>query len=143
MIDVGDAVGSTAPTSAGGDGFGSRLERLMRAAEEEAAEVRRAADRPPRRCSPRPTSRSTAMSAQREQWDERFATMTAAEERAGEERAAAQQKAASLLADAVAQAEDEAPRGRVVQGPASWWRPADSWRRWSRRQSRTSLVEWR
>jgi len=69
------------------------------------------------------------MSAQREQWDERFAAMTAAEERAGEALAAAQQKAASLLADAVAQAEDEAQRIRghdrdrhLADNPPPVWR---------------------
>lgn len=102
------ADGKTTP-----DTVGARLERLLRAAEEEGAEIRRTAEKA---ASALLTQAHVEIDRHerenRDRWNEREAAVVAAEKRTADEWAAAQQRAAELLADTTAQAEAEARRIR-------------------------------
>jgi hypothetical protein len=113
VADAEGVSGATVHATAGANGFGVHLDRLLRAAEEEAAEIRRMAEQAAAALLTQAHIEIDRHEReQRDRWDEREAAVAAAEKRATDEWTAARQAAAALLADTTAQVEDEAQRIR-------------------------------
>jgi hypothetical protein len=112
-----DAVAAQSPTpvsSPSGDGgLGPRLDRLLRAAEQEALRVRESAER---RAAAMLTEAHTEIARheqeRRREWQERQAALAAAEQRGAVEMIAAREQAAQLVA--AAESEAERIRGRAL-----------------------------
>lgn len=113
----GDAVAAQSPTpvsSPSGDGgLGPRLDRLLRAAEQEALQVRESAER---RAGALLTEAHAEIARheqdRRQEWQERQAVLAAAEHRGAVEMTAAREQAAQLVA--AAESEAQHIRGRAL-----------------------------
>src|SRR6476659_5775540 len=103
----------TSSQPAGDGGLGARLERLLRAAEQEAAEIREAAQR---RAAALLTEAHAEVARheqdRRRAWQEREAALVAAEQRSADELAAARDQAAQLVTAADQEAQGILGRAR-------------------------------